>query len=66
MQEKKKISSPYTLERKRSLWVPPLVIYIVIAFVILMIVYFIFSNVQNDDFKEEHIVYVNDEEVVLS
>ena len=63
--DKKKISSPYTLERKRSLAIPPIVIYIFILFIILMIVYYIFSNIHHDDFVEENVVYVVSEEATL-
>ena len=63
--DKKKISSPYTLERKRSFAISPIVIYVLVALVILMVVYYIFSNVQHDDFIDENVVYVVSEEATI-
>ncbi len=46
----KKISSPYTLERKNNFAIPPMIIYIIIVLVILMIGYGIISIINHDDF----------------
>ncbi|MBS7021196.1 MAG: helix-turn-helix domain-containing protein [Firmicutes bacterium] len=55
--DKKKISSPYTLERKRNFLIPPIVIYIIIAMIVLLVGYYIFSRVQHDDFVDKNVVY---------
>ncbi len=49
--EKKKISSPYTIERKHRLNVSPIVTYIVIGLIILGLGYYIISSFQGDEFE---------------
>ncbi len=41
----KKIKSPYTIERKRGFYVPPVLIYILIGILILMLLFLIITNV---------------------
>lgn len=55
----KKIISPYTLETRKRINIPPYVIYILIGLFIVLIIYFIISLTDNDDFKEEGIVISN-------
>lgn len=59
--EKKKISSPYTLERKRSFLIPSIVVYIGIILVVLLVVYFIFAKVHHDDFVDKNVVYIGNQ-----
>lgn len=55
-EESKKISSPYTMERKRNLFIPPVVLYTMIGILVLLIGYLIISNMQGDDFKDDTVV----------
>lgn len=55
----KRIISPYTLETKRKINIPPYIIYILIGIFIVLIIYFIISLNDNDDFREEGIVTNN-------
>jgi len=41
----KKIKSPYTIERKRGLYIPPIIIYVLIGILILMLLFFIITSV---------------------
>ncbi|MBP3920076.1 MAG: helix-turn-helix domain-containing protein [Bacilli bacterium] len=41
----KKIKSPYTIERKRGLYIPPIVIYVLIGLLILILLYFIITSI---------------------
>lgn len=55
----KKIISPYTLERRSKINIPPYIIYTLIIILIVIIIYFIVSLNDNDDFIEEGIVFYN-------
>ena len=54
--QKKKIVSPYTIEKKRHLVISPVAIYTVIIILLLIIAYFIFSLVKNDSFIEGTVI----------
>lgn len=55
----KKIISPYTLEKKKMFTIPPLAIYITIALLILIIIYFLISLNKSDDFTKDGVVINN-------
>jgi len=59
-EEPKHIASPYTIERKRSFFIPPIVIYVGIGLLVLLIGYFIISNIERDDFTDD-VVVMNDQ-----
>lgn len=59
-EETKHIASPYTIERKRSFFIPPIVIYVGIGLLVLLIGYFIISNIERDDFTDD-VVVMNDQ-----
>lgn len=52
-----KISSPYTIERKKKVKIPKLVIGIIIIIILIVIGYIIASNYKGNDFKENNITY---------
>jgi len=56
--EKKEVISPYTKTRKEKFKIPSYVIYIVASVFVIIIGYAIISNLQNDDFKEDEITYI--------
>lgn len=45
-----RIASPYTIERRRKINIPPMVLYVLIAIIVLGIGYYIISFFHNDDF----------------
>ncbi len=51
--KEKKISSPYTIERKRRFNIPPILIYIIVGIFLIVGCYLVISNFNNDDFEEE-------------
>ena len=56
-QEKKKIVSPYTLQPRKKISIPPVAIYVVIFLLILCAIYFFgFANKNKDDFKDKTVV----------
>ena len=59
-EEPKHIASPYTIERKRIFFIPPIVIYVGIGLLVLLIGYFIISNIERDDFTDD-VVVMNDQ-----
>ncbi len=54
-EKSKKISSPYTLERRRRLNITPLIIYIFIIITVIVGLYFYFKS-ENDDFNDNSII----------
>ncbi len=52
----KKISSPYTLERRQIFNVTPIILYILIIILVIVLLFIFFSN-EKDDFNEDNIVY---------
>lgn len=56
--EKKKIASPYTLSNDKKHGIPKYVIAVIIVFLLLLIGYVAISNLQNDDFQEDEISYL--------
>lgn len=48
-----KISSPYTMEKRRIINIPPIVLYILIGIIVLGIGYYAVSFFQNDDFVKD-------------
>lgn len=62
----KKIVSPYTLQKKEMIKIPPVVIYIAISILAILIIYFLISINKNDDFKQEvSIIGMNNVEEVM-
>jgi len=55
--DKDKIVSPYTLN-SRTFSIPKYVIFIIVFFSLLLVGYYVISNLQNDDFKEDEISYL--------
>ena len=52
--DKKKIVSPYTIERRKKVSIPPIVIYIAIFILLISIIYFTITlSGKKDDFNEE-------------
>lgn len=52
--DKKKIVSPYTIERRKKVSIPPFVIYIAIFILLISIIYFAITlSGKKDDFNEE-------------
>ena len=56
--EKKKVVSPYTLVDKRKFSIPKYVIIIMVVFGLLLIGYVVINSLQNDDFQEDEISYL--------
>ena len=56
--EKKKIASPYTLVDKRKFSIPKYVIIVMVVFGLLLIGYVVINSLQNDDFQEDEISYL--------
>lgn len=53
-EDKKKISSPYTIDKKKLFSIPPIFVYIGIALLAILIIYFIISiNNNKNEFKED-------------
>jgi cytoskeletal protein RodZ len=52
----KKIVSPYTLEHKRKIVIPPLVTYIMIIILIVVIGYLVISIIDEDNYVDESVV----------
>lgn len=50
---KNKVVSPYTMPSSKKVGIPMYVIFIIVAFVLLMIGYVIVSHLQNDDFHDD-------------
>lgn len=59
-EEKKKIASPYTVDKKKILSVPPIYIYIAIGILTLLIIYFIFSIGNKDEFEDDTLISVGE------
>ena len=55
----KKIVSPYTLERKKIFSIPPYIVYIAIAILVLVIVYFAISMNKSNDFVDDSVLINN-------
>ncbi|NLL45082.1 MAG: helix-turn-helix domain-containing protein [Mollicutes bacterium] len=51
-EEKKRIMSPYTIEYRRKFRIPPIVIYVIIALLLIVIGYLIISIIDKDNFGE--------------
>ena len=51
--KEKKISSPYTIERKSKIKIPPVVIYILIGLVVIATCYFVISQIDNNKNNEK-------------
>ncbi len=58
-ENKQKIFSPYTLERKNNFIIPPIIIYIVIALLAIIIIYFFVSINKADDFSDTNVLINN-------
>ena len=56
--EKKKVVSPYTLVDKRKFSIPKYVIIVMVVFGLLLIGYVVINSLQNDDFQEDQISYL--------
>lgn len=56
--EKKKVVSPYTLVDKRKFSIPKYVIIVMVVFGLLLIGYVVINSLQNDDFQEDEISYL--------
>lgn len=56
---KKKIASPYTLEKNKMINIPSYAIYIAIGILSILIIYFFISMNQKDDFKNDSIIGSN-------
>lgn len=54
--KEKRIASPYTIERKRKLYIPPVLIYIIIAVAVIAIIYYAISLFNKDDFVEDNVI----------
>ena len=52
----KKITSPYTIEYKRKLIVPPILIYGAIAILLMLVLYCVFEMNKKDDFNDDQVV----------
>lgn len=53
----KKIASPYTLEKRKFINIPPLYIYIAIGVLVIVIMYLLFASNPNDEFvKDDNLV----------
>lgn len=52
----KRIVSPYTLERKKLFSIPPFIIYLGIAILLIVIVYFVVSLTKTDDFTKDPVL----------
>ena len=56
--EKKKVVSPYTLVDKRKFSIPKYVIIVMVVFGLLLIGYVVINSLQNHDFQEDEISYL--------
>lgn len=52
-----KVSSPYTIEKKKKIKIPKLAICIIIIIILIIVGYIIASNYKGNDFKEVNITY---------
>lgn len=55
----KKIVSPYTLEHKKLFSIPPYIVYILIAILVIVVVYFAISLNKSNDFVDESVLINN-------
>ena len=55
---KKEIASPYTNEEKNNKKILGIVVSIISIIVLLIVGYFVMSNIQGNDFQDENITYV--------
>jgi cytoskeletal protein RodZ len=51
--EQKKIISPYTISKKKKVYLSPMYIYIIIGILVLLSIYFLIKSFGNDEFKTE-------------
>lgn len=58
-EKSKKITSPYTLEYRKKITIPPLVIYSIIILLVIVIGYLVVSIINKDDFIDEKSVVIN-------
>lgn len=56
--EKKKIVSPYTMIDDKKISIPKYIIILMVVFGLLLIGYVVINNLQNDDFQEDEISYL--------
>jgi cytoskeletal protein RodZ len=57
-EDKKKIASPYTIDKKKLLSVPPMFVYIGIGLLTILIIYFVVSLNDKNDFEEDTLISV--------
>ncbi len=55
---KNKVVSPYTVSSAKRFNVPVYVIFIIVAFVLLLLGYVVVNHMQNDDFQDDEISYL--------
>ena len=55
--DRKKVISPYTINKKNKFPIPNYIIYIIIVLLIIFITYIVISNHHGNDFKDENITY---------
>lgn len=56
-EEKKRIASPYTLDRHSKSRLTPIIFYLIIAIIVFVISYFIFSSMDKDSNREDAVAY---------
>ena len=56
-EEKKRIAYPYTLDRHSKSRLTPIIFYLIIAIIVFVISYFIFSSMDKDSNREDAVAY---------